>query len=77
MYRGYVKNIIPIREDFLNKFHTQIINKMRENGFTPIYKKKTKTLYVKSGEYCYVIPNPPLLGKFDLNQVKKSVYMIN
>lgn len=64
-------------EDFLNKFHTQIINNMRENGFTPIYEKKTKTFYVKSSDKCYVIPNPPLLGKFNLNQVKKSIYMIN
>lgn len=30
-------------EDFLNKFHTQIIKKIRENGFTPIYNNKTKT----------------------------------
>ena len=64
-------------EDFLNKFHTQIINKMKENDFTPIYEKKTKTFYVKSSDSCYFIPNPPILGNFNLNKVKKSIYMIN
>ena len=65
------------KEDFINKFHVEIINNLKNNGYIIVCNKKTKHCYVNISNRNYILPNPPLLGKFDLNQVKKSIYMIN
>ena len=65
------------KEDFINKFHVEIIKTLEKNGFIITCNKKTKTCYVKIGKRDLIIPNPPLLGGFDLKQVKNSIYMIN
>ena len=69
---------IYLCEDFLNKFHERNIQSIKDYGCELKFNDKIQQHYVKvehRKERIY-IPNKPLMGTFDLNNVKNSKYMI-
>nr|YP_010290153.1 hypothetical protein MN835_mgp08 [Ganoderma multipileum]ULO25597.1 hypothetical protein [Ganoderma multipileum] len=63
--------------EFINKFHEKNLRKLIANGHLVTFDQEYEIFFVTNGKRRMIVPNPPSLGGFDVNQVKDSVHMIN
>jgi hypothetical protein len=64
------------KEIFLEKFHKNIINFIKQNNIKVKKIKNIDCIILPNGETLY-IPNLPKSGKFNLEDIKESLYMFN
>jgi len=65
-----------LTESFLDKFHLRNLQCISDNGYTIENDEILKVDYIKIKRTKIYIPNKPLLGNLDLNQILDSKYII-
>src|SRR5580693_478258 len=68
--------ILYSQQNFLETFHSRILQTIRDNNFEIIFNEEENKNFVFVDEELLTIPNIPRLGKLDLQKIIKSRYMI-
>lgn len=65
------------QENFLEKFHSRIIQSIKDNNYNVIFNKEENNYYVDLYGNYIKLPNIPKLGNLDLQKIMEVKYIVN